>query len=218
MNFHSFGSTRPLATAAALSLMMALASAPAEARERSRSGPHGGERHVQRGWDPATGTGSSSVEATGPRGRSASREYEVQGDGAGGYTASGSATGPRGSTRSFEVQRSAEDGYQRSTTATGPQGGTRNSSVSRDCEEGAGCSRSVTHTGADGQSVTREQQITPDGSGGYTRSSTSSTGASKEVTVQRTDDGATRSATRTGPGGRTVTHEGSTTVSPPPAP
>lgn len=218
MTFQSLRPSYSIATAAALSLLMVLASATAEARERGRSGPRGGERAVQRQWDPATHSGSSAVQATGPRGRSVSHEYSVQADGAGGYAASGSAIGPRGGTRNSEVQRSAEDGYQRDTASTSPLGGTRSSSVSRDCEQGAGCSSSVTRTGTDGQSVTREQQITLDGSGGYTRSNTSSTGASGAVTVQRTDDGFTRSATHTGPGGGTVTREGSTTASPPTAP
>ncbi len=159
---------------------------------------------------------ASSVERrttrTGQNGRTATREMrrDVDRDDQSVRTQR-SATGPNGRTRSSDsTLRRTDDGYRRDTTVTGPEGrsATRNTDVSYDPE--TGLSRERVTTGPNGGVTTRNDnaQWDPE-TQTYTRQSNRVTAdgreQSRDVTAQRTDTGATRTATTTRADGSEVT-------------
>ncbi|MEL6869686.1 MAG: hypothetical protein AAFO81_07790 [Pseudomonadota bacterium] len=122
-------------------------------------------------------------EVTGRNGRSASSDSTLQRTDDG-FTRDTAATGPNGrtATRNSTVSADGEGGVTRQRVTTGPNGGerVRNDAIQRDAENGT-FSRQSDRTLADG----RTQSV--------------------DVSAQRTDNGATRTATLTRADGTQVT-------------
>ena len=121
------------------------------------------------------------------------------------------ATGPNGRTATSDsVLQRTDDGFTRDTVVTGPNGrtATRNSDVSYDPE--TGLSRERVTTGPNGGQWTRSDnaQWNPE-TRTWTRQGNRTTPDGREqsvdVTAQRTETGATRTATRTRADGTEIT-------------
>ena len=120
-------------------------------------------------------------------------------------------TGPNGrSATSDSTLQRTDDGFTRDTVVTGPRGGSasRTTDVSRDPE--TGLTRERVTTGPNGGEWTRSDNAQWDAdTQTYTRQGSRTTPDGREqsvdVTAQRTDTGATRTATRTRADGTEVT-------------
>lgn len=141
---------------------------------------------------------ASSVQRTGPANHTLNRQSAVSTNGAGGYQAGSTVTGPAGraatrqQTGAFDAETKT---YNRTGTTTGPSGqqSTFNTSVQA---TGNGYERNATRTGPNGQSV-------------------SSTGG---AAVDRATGTVTQGRATTGPNGKTATESRTVTVAAPSQP
>jgi hypothetical protein len=138
---------------------------------------------------------TSTVTRTGAGGNSATKNSNMSTNGAGGYTAGSTVTGPAGNQASHQqsgAYNAATQTYTRSGGTTGPLGNSTSSSTSAQ-KTATGYQRSAVHTGAAGNSVTTTGQA----------SYNAATGT------------ATQSRSVKGPNGNGPTESRSVTVTPP---